>query len=413
MIGGNGPGSNASDNKTGGEATSSNATGNTISGAAVSNAPGNVTCGDTPRGKAQATDLARKELTTVKGELSTATDELSTAADKLRSGGLVAFPTETVYGLGADARSDEAVAGIFEAKGRPSDNPLIVHIARREQLDELTVSVSPLEEALMTAFWPGPLTLVLPAQKGALSPLVTAGLSTVAVRMPDHPVALDLLRKADCPVAAPSANRSGRPSPTTAAHVLEDLGGRIHGIVDGGATGVGLESTVVQLEDNGLVRILRPGGITSEQLQAALPEAVVITDDELHGESAPRSPGMKYTHYAPRGELTLVRGDDRDIVAAAIQHAVEDCSSAGVATGVLAFDERAAQYQADLVIGMGSEALPQEAAKRLYAALREFDAAGIQRIWAETPGPDGIGAALLNRMVKAAGGRILLANPRN
>lgn len=377
------------------------------------NAPGNVTCGDTPRGKAQATDLARKELTTVKGELSTAMDELSMAADKLRSGGLVAFPTETVYGLGADARSDEAVAGIFEAKGRPSDNPLIVHIARREQLDELTVSVSPLEEALMTAFWPGPLTLVLPAQKGALSPLVTAGLSTVAVRMPDHPVALELLRQADCPVAAPSANRSGRPSPTTAAHVLEDLGGRIHGIVDGGATGVGLESTVVQLEDNGLVRILRPGGITSEQLRAALPEAVVVTDDELQGDSAPRSPGMKYTHYAPRGELTLVRGDDRDIVAAAIQHAVEDCGSAGVATGVLAFDERAAQYQADLVIAMGSEALPQEAAKRLYAALREFDAAGIQRIWAETPGPDGIGAALLNRMVKAAGGRILIANPRN
>lgn len=340
-----------------------------------------------------------------------APEELSAAASVLGGGGLVAFPTETVYGLGADARSDLAVAGIFEAKGRPSDNPLIVHIARREQLDGLVASVSPLGEALMAAFWPGPLTLVLPAAEGALSPLVTAGLSTVAVRMPDHPVALELLRQAGCPVAAPSANRSGRPSPTTAAHVLEDLGGRIHGIVDGGATGVGLESTVVELEGDGVVRILRPGGVTSEQLQAALPEAVVVTDDELHEGAAPRSPGMKYAHYAPRGELTLVRGDDRAAATALIQRAVEDSRAAGLTTGVLAFRERAAQYGAELVIGMGSETSLEEAAQRLYAALREFDAAGIQRIWAETPGSDGIGAALLNRMAKAAGGRVAIAYP--
>lgn len=335
---------------------------------------------------------------------SDAASSLAQAAAALRSGGLVAFPTETVYGLGADARSRQAVAGIFEAKGRPSDNPLIVHIADRGQLDGLVLALSPLAEELMDLFWPGPLTLILPAAKGALSGLVTAGLSTVAVRMPDHPVALELLRRADCPVAAPSANRSGRPSPTTAGHVLEDLAGRIDGIVDGGATGVGLESTVVELEGDRLVRILRPGGITAEELQAALPRAIIETDDQLGGDTAPRSPGMKYAHYAPQGELRLVSGDPA-AVAAAIQAAVDDSLASGLTTGVLAFDERAGNYVADLVIGLGSETKLEEAAHSLYAALRSFDAAGIQRIWAESPSKAGIGAALLNRMAKAAGGR--------
>ncbi|MDF2836541.1 MAG: Sua5/YciO/YrdC/YwlC family protein [Paenibacillus sp.] len=326
------------------------------------------------------------------------------AAEALRAGGLVAFPTETVYGLGADARSDLAVAGIFEAKGRPSDNPLIVHIADRCQLDGLITASSPLADKLMDLFWPGPLTLVLPAKEGALSRLVTAGLPTVAVRMPDHPLALGLIRQADCPIAAPSANRSGRPSPTTAGHVLEDLAGRIDGIVDGGATGVGLESTVVELEGDRLVRILRPGGITAEALQAALPHAVIVTDDQMGEAAAPRSPGMKYAHYAPQGELTLVGGEPSS-VATAIQAAVDDSRACGISTGVLAFDERAARYVADLVIGMGSETKLEDAAHSLYAALRQFDAAGIERIWAESPAKAGIGAALLNRMVKASGGR--------
>ncbi|MHA6481404.1 L-threonylcarbamoyladenylate synthase [Paenibacillus sp. strain BS8-2] len=329
------------------------------------------------------------------------------AASTLRSGGLVAFPTETVYGLGADARSNEAVAGIFEAKGRPSDNPLIVHIADRNQLGELTLPHSPLVDELMDRFWPGPLTVVLPAREGVLSPLVTAGLATVAIRMPDHPVALELIRLAECPVAAPSANRSGRPSPTTAGHVLEDLAGCIDGIVDGGATGVGLESTVVELEGEEIIRILRPGGITAEALQAALPHADIVTDDELVHGSAPRSPGMKYTHYAPQGELTLVSGE-RALVSAVIQSAIEDSRAGGFTTGVLAFDERAAHYDADLVIGMGSETRLSEAARGLYAALRQFDSAGIQRIWAESPGEAGIGAALLNRMAKASGGRLII-----
>ncbi|MEI2400620.1 L-threonylcarbamoyladenylate synthase, partial [Paenibacillus phytohabitans] len=195
-------------------------------------------------------------------------EAIAAAAAMLRSGGTVAFPTETVYGLGADARNTPAVEAVFAAKGRPSDNPLIVHIARREELEGLVLEVAPVASALMNAFWPGPLTLVLPVRPGVLSPLVTAGLDTVGVRMPDHPVALALLRAAECPVAAPSANRSGRPSPTLAAHVMEDLAGYIGGVLDGGAAGVGLESTVVQVQPDGTVAVLRPGGITAEQLAA-------------------------------------------------------------------------------------------------------------------------------------------------
>lgn len=240
--------------------------------------------------------------------------DLQAAAACLRQGKTVAFPTETVYGLGADARSTEAVDAVFAAKGRPSDNPLIVHIAHRDQLHELVTEVNETAEALMSAFWPGPLTLVLPVRPGAVSPRVTAGLDTVAVRMPDHPVALPLIAAAACPVAAPSANRSGRPSPTLAAHVREDLDGRIGGIVDGGPTGVGVESTVVQASDDGTVTILRPGGITAEQLFAVA--ARVATDPALLAEGsagdstspAPRSPGMKYTHYAPAGRCAWWRG---------------------------------------------------------------------------------------------------------
>lgn len=210
--------------------------------------------------------------------------DLQAAAACIRQGQTVAFPTETVYGLGADARSTAAVEAVFVAKGRPSDNPLIVHIAHRDQLDTLVTEVNDTAEALMAAFWPGPLTLVLPVRPGAVSPRVTAGLDTVAVRMPDHPVALQLIAAAACPVAAPSANRSGRPSPTLAAHVREDLDGRIGGIVDGGPTGVGVESTVVQVGDDGTVTILRPGGITAEQLSAVA--ARVATDPALLAEGA-------------------------------------------------------------------------------------------------------------------------------
>ncbi|RIX50992.1 threonylcarbamoyl-AMP synthase [Paenibacillus nanensis] len=338
---------------------------------------------------------------------SASADPVGEAAEMLRSGGLVAFPTETVYGLGADARSSEAVAGIFKAKGRPSDNPLIVHIASVSQLDGLVLPYPKLAEELMERFWPGPLTLVLPVVPDALSPLVTAGLPTVGVRMPDHQVALELLSRAGCPVAAPSANKSGRPSPTLASHVVEDLRGFIDGVLDGGATGVGLESTVIELEDEHTIRILRPGGVTEEAFRQACPDIGVIGAGEQEDAALqPRSPGMKYTHYAPKGELTVVQGEPGDIPAY-VNPLAEAAKLRGELTGVLAFSERVHAYNADLVLDLGSESKLDEAARRLYALLRRFDDAGINRIWSEACSDEGLGGALMNRMQKAAGGRVI------
>ncbi|MFC4812683.1 L-threonylcarbamoyladenylate synthase [Paenibacillus sp. GCM10023250] len=340
-------------------------------------------------------------------------DSLRAAAARLREGGTVAFPTETVYGLGADARRTAAVERIFAAKGRPSDNPLIVHVAERAQLAELTLPLAApgaaaLADRLAARFWPGPLTLVLPVKPGAVSPRVTAGLDTVAVRMPAHPVALALIAESGCPLAAPSANRSGRPSPTLASHVRDDLDGRIDGIVDGGPAGVGLESTVIEVLDGETVRILRPGGITAEALRAA--GAAVAYDAVAAPEAAadasagqtPRSPGMKYAHYAPQGALQLVQGAP-DAVAAWIAASVREARARGERTGVLAFDEHAARYDADCVLAVGSLARLDTAAQGLYAALRAFDAQGVQRIWAETCPESGIGHAYMNRLSKAAG----------
>ncbi|KAI7262932.1 hypothetical protein KC345_g9288, partial [Hortaea werneckii] len=225
-------------------------------------------------------------------------EAIDAAAAMLRSGGTVAFPTETVYGLGADARNTSAVEAVFAAKGRPSDNPLIVHIARRSDLESLVTEVHPVASALIDAFWPGPLTLVLPVRSGVLSPLVTAGLDTVGVRMPDHPVALALLSAAGCPVAAPSANRSGRPSPTLAAHVMEDLAGYIGGVLDGGAAGVGLESTVVQVQPDGTVAVLRPGGITAEQLAAVTGTAAAGAESAAPPDAAAGNSGGAAAHAA-------------------------------------------------------------------------------------------------------------------
>ncbi|WP_425464463.1 L-threonylcarbamoyladenylate synthase [Paenibacillus oralis] len=338
-------------------------------------------------------------------------EALAEAAAVLAAGGTVAFPTETVYGLGADARNTAAVEAIFAAKGRPSDNPLIVHIAELSQLDGLVIEVNETERRLMEAFWPGPLTLVLPVTPGAVSPRVTAGLSTVAVRMPAHDVALRLIAAAGCPVAGPSANRSGRPSPTLASHVGEDLSGRIDGIVDGGPTGVGLESTVVEAGRDGTVTVLRPGGITAEQiarvtgagvkLDAALREAGGGADSP-----APRSPGMKYTHYAPQGVLRIVRGA-ADRVAARIQAELAAAAARGEKTGVLAFDERLPSYRADFALSLGSETELAAAAHRLYAALRRFDECGVTYILAESCPEDGLGAAVMNRLLKAAGHRVI------
>ncbi|WP_213593551.1 L-threonylcarbamoyladenylate synthase [Paenibacillus woosongensis] len=333
---------------------------------------------------------------------------IAAAAAVLAAGGTVAFPTETVYGLGANARSTAAVESIFAAKGRPSDNPLIVHIADMKQLDGLVAEVNETARALMEAYWPGPLTLVLPAAPGAVSPRVTAGLPTVAVRMPAHDVALRLIAAAGCPVAAPSANRSGRPSPTLAQHVGEDLAGVIDGIVDGGPTGVGVESTVVEAGADGTVTVLRPGGITAEQLARVAPGGVTLDPAlrEAGGAQdipAPKSPGMKYTHYAPRGTLRIVRGAAAEAVAARIAAELEAAARRGEVTGVLAFDEHLPYFRADCVLSLGSIHALETAAHRLYAALRRFDERGVTYMLAEACPEDGLGAAVMNRLLKAAG----------
>lgn len=339
-------------------------------------------------------------------------EQYGKAARLLKEGGIVAFPTETVYGLGADARNTSAVERIFAAKGRPSDNPLIVHIADIKQLDSLILPYGPLAGKLMKRFWPGPLTIVLPVLPGAVSPRVTAGLDTVAVRMPEHPVARQLIALSGCPVAAPSANRSGRPSPTAAAHVIDDLDGRIDAILDGGAAGVGLESTVIQIKDDDTVTILRPGGVTAEELL----QIAANVEYDLENEAAalvqptagraPRSPGMKYAHYAPRGEMALVHGLDAAEVAAYMQREARQAQSRGERTGMLVFAEHANLYEnREQVVVLGSLFKLEEAAQSLYAALRSFDDRGVQRIWAETCPETGIGHALMNRLSKAAGHR--------
>ncbi|WP_244163266.1 L-threonylcarbamoyladenylate synthase [Paenibacillus pectinilyticus] len=331
---------------------------------------------------------------------------ISEAALLLQQGDTVAFPTETVYGLGADATNTAAVKQIFAAKGRPSDNPLIVHIADAEQLGSLVQagSLTSHHRILMKAFWPGPLTIVLPVIAGSLSPLVTAGLQTVGIRIPDHPIALQLLRESGLPIAAPSANSSGRPSPTLAAHVHDDLDGKIGGIVDRGATGVGVESTVIQLVD-GELYVLRPGGVTAEQLQSVLPDIRLHATDheEVEAADTPRAPGMKYTHYAPKGYMHIVQGDDENEVSARIQSDVDAAKARGESTGVLTFEESVGKYRADLVLACGSLARPETIARELYAALRDFDHKGISYIVAEGVPESGIGRAIMNRLLKAAG----------
>src|SRR4051812_17155101 len=262
------------------------------------------------------------------------------AANFLRKNEVVALPTETVYGLGGNAESDEAVAKIFAAKGRPVDNPLIIHIADRSQLSSFVSEVPKTAEKLIDAFWPGPLTIIFKKKDGVLSQKATAGLNTVAVRMPDHPVALALLKTCGLPIAAPSANSSGHPSPTKAQHVLDDLNGKIAGVLDGGATGVGVESTVLDCTEE-IPVILRPGGVTKEQLEIVIGE--VHLDAALSDEaSKPKAPGMKYQHYAPNAPLHLVDGSK-----SFMQRLIEEKQNEGLRVGVLTTEESVAYYQSD------------------------------------------------------------------
>lgn len=326
--------------------------------------------------------------------------QFSQAADLLKNNEVVAFPTETVYGLGGNAENDDAVKKIFQAKGRPSDNPLIIHIADKAQLDGFVTEIPQNAQALMNVFWPGPLTLIFILKGGVLSQYATAGLSTVAVRMPDHPVALELLKKTGLPIAAPSANRSGRPSPTTAEHVWEDLNGRIAGLVDGGPTGVGVESTVVDCTGEVPV-ILRPGGITREQLEEVVGD--VSVDPALADESqAPKSPGMKYRHYAPDAPLYLVEGTREDI-----QHFVDDKKQEGLSVGVLTTVENREFYHADYVYACGQREKLETVASSLYEALRYFNTTDAEVIFCEMFPGKGVGHAIMNRLMKAAGHRVI------
>ncbi|MHB1418307.1 MAG: L-threonylcarbamoyladenylate synthase [Bacillota bacterium] len=338
---------------------------------------------------------------------------IAVAAGILRQGGLVAFPTETVYGLGANAMDSAAVARIYQAKGRPSDNPLIVHVAEEDQIKSLVNNFPERALSLMTKFWPGPLTLVL--ERSLLVPdIVTAGLDTVAIRMPAHPVALALIKASQVPVAAPSANFSGRPSPTSAQHVLLDLEGRIEAVVDGGAARVGIESTVLDLTSV-IPAILRPGGVTREQLEEVLGEVqeaypvYPVFGGQVPQGAVPRAPGMKYAHYAPRGDLYLVRGS-LEKMAQTITCLMNNWRDQGKRIGVLASDETLEGYallpvQPDLLLSLGSRQDLADIASKLFGALRECDRAEIDVILAETYPHTGMGAAVMNRLIKAAAGK--------
>lgn len=332
---------------------------------------------------------------------------LDEAAELLRRGELVAFPTETVYGLGANALDPVAVPEIFAAKGRPGDNPLIVHIARTEQLDGL-VEIPDAARPLMEAFWPGPLTILMP-KKPVIPDVVTAGLPTVAVRMPAHPVALELLRRCDVPVAAPSANRSGKPSPTTAAHVYEDMDGRIPLIIDGGECSVGLESTVLDVT-HGTPCILRPGGVTKAMLESVLGEVTVagsVLRPLQQGEVA-LSPGMRYKHYSPDGQVTLVEGDP-DRVVAAMAALYRQAAENGHHACVMCFTEHVETLRACHPHDIGSINDPEEVARRLFATLRSLDTEHYDVIFSEVVPPTGMGLAVMNRLGRAAGFRTVSA----
>ena len=353
---------------------------------------------------------------------------LPEAAGILRAGGLVAFPTETVYGLGGNALDPSASGRIYAAKGRPSDNPLIVHIADTSALDELAAEVPEKARQLAEAFWPGPLTIILHKKK-LVPDATTGGLATVAIRMPSHPAALELIRQSGVYIAAPSANRSGRPSPTTAQHVEEDLTGQIDMILDGGPVGIGIESTIVDLTEE-VPMILRPGFITREMLSAVI--GPVELDPTLAGISEspsdipdtgnalqhPKAPGMRYTHYAPQGTLTIIsdRTHPEQVTPAVrlkMQELIRGSLDEKLVTGVLTTGENVSDY--DLfredphfrLILLGDTDNGATVAAHLYQALRECDEQDCQRIYSENFRRDAFGSAIMNRLVKAAGHRII------
>lgn len=332
-------------------------------------------------------------------------EALRHAGDIIKSGGLVAFPTETVYGLGGDGLNRESSRKIYAAKGRPSDNPLIIHICRLADIRVLVREFPETARKAADAFWPGPLTMILPKSDRVPSE-TTGGLDTVAVRFPSHPVARRLIDYGGGYVAAPSANLSGRPSPTEAKYVVQDMDGRIDMILDGGEDDIGLESTVVDMTVSP-PQILRPGFITKEMLEKVLGEIDTdVTIIEPDSPQMPRAPGMKYRHYAPRGELTIVEGPSERVVEYMNKAAAAD-KAAGEKTGIIATSEFVESYCADAVKCAGSRNEEEGIARKLFAILREFDDEGVTRIYSESFDGQGLGQAIMNRLLKAAGHRVV------
>lgn len=330
---------------------------------------------------------------------------LQEAGEILKRGGLVAFPTETVYGLGGDALNRDSSRKIYAAKGRPSDNPLIVHISKWEDIYPIVEQVSEEAEKIAAAFWPGPLTMILP--KSQLVPYeTTGGLDTVAVRMPSHKVAQKLIAYAGGYVAAPSANISGKPSPTKAKYVAEDMDGRIDMIIDGGEVGIGLESTIIDLTVSP-PQILRPGFITQQMLSQVLGQVEEdVTILRADSGQAPKAPGMKYRHYAPKGDLTIVTGPQEKVVEY-INREVKKAQLAGEKTGVIGTQEMLDSYHAQVVKSVGSRKDELSIGKHLYTILREFDDEDVTRIYSEAFETQGFGQAIMNRLLKAAGHKVI------
>ena len=335
-------------------------------------------------------------------------EDLKEAADILKCGGLVAFPTETVYGLGADGLNPKASIKIYEAKGRPSDNPLIIHIASLSQMDVIARDIPDEAYKLARVFWPGPLTIIL-NKKEIVPTETTGGLDTVAIRLPASKIARDLIEASGGYIAAPSANTSGRPSPTSARHVIEDLSGKIDMIIDGGKSTLGLESTIIDLSSS-IPTILRPGSITKSMLENVIGQVEydgVVLQRDMGEDMVPKAPGMKYRHYAPEGSLAIYEGSTEKVTKA-INDKAKELINAGKSVGIIATEETKHFYKYGIIKVIGSRSDEDSIAAGLYGVLRDFDDIHVEYIFSESFEGDDLGQAIMNRLLKAAGYNLIL-----
>ena len=333
-------------------------------------------------------------------------EKMQEAGDLIAAGELVAFPTETVYGLGGDALHPEAAKKIYAAKGRPSDNPLIVHIAEVSDLERVAKVVPEQAKKLAEAFWPGPLTMVVWKNEN-VPYATTGGLDTVAVRIPNHPVALELIRKSGKLIAAPSANTSGRPSPTEGSHVMEDLDGRIAMVLDSGLVGIGIESTIIDLTEE-VPMVLRPGYITPEMLSEVLGEEVIIDPGIIAADDTtkPKAPGMKYKHYAPKADMVIVDGEKENVVTEIAKY-IQEAKEKGLRAAVIATEETKTLYEAEVVLSIGTREEEDSIARHMYKILRDCDKLDVDVIYSESFKTPRIGQAIMNRLLKAAGHQVI------